>query len=677
VARDVAEVWERLREGHHRPLELFRSIDKDRSGKIDAAEFGAALMSLGIGEASTAVVKAIIKSADPNGDGKLDYKELLVKLNEAPNDENDRGSGGGGGGGGGSSSNGSPKSAHDRLNAHAAAKAAKLKAARLEADKGAGSRTPRLATRKGQGAAASASGGEHPTSGGSRMYAEAQKREAKKKEAAERIATREADKRSTPKARSKSSAPGGSGGGGGSGSGSGGSRMFEEAARRQKKLDAKRQFEEDELKRRLKLSGGKLRGKGQDSGARLFEDASKRAAKAEAKKLEAAEQKRFAYLDQVTRDGRTMKEVLADQEARRVLLRGRKAGVGTGTGTGAGTGSPELGSPELGSQVPDDGHFQFLARAMADELDAEEEGTDGGLFPPPHHQNDGNTEPPNETSGSGGGGGGGGGGGEGIGSPGRSALVSTELKLSELESMSAALGAAMASPRPRGKGGGKGGKGGDSGDSSATAATSDGEGFAVSFEVTLKEQELSFFGPAERDAFAKATSSALGVDRRQVALASVAVGSVVVATVVSGLATQAAAEAKVVRSADVATALAAAGLGASDVSAPTVARAVPGDWAAMVALYEAENPTKVGEVDGLLRKYAGREADMWAALEKKYGAAAVAKARADPAHPAHPVVTPTMSHAAPLSGKREVSAAAVRSFLEGAGIGAHADALLR
>jgi hypothetical protein len=46
----------------------------------------------------------------------------------------------------------------------------------------------------------------------------------------------------------------------------------------------------------------------------------------------------------------------------------------------------------------------------------------------------------------------------------------------------------------------------------------------------------------------------------------------------------------------------------------------------MAALYERHNPTKVNEVDSLLERYAGRYSAMWAKLEEKYGAAAVAAA---------------------------------------------------
>jgi hypothetical protein len=46
----------------------------------------------------------------------------------------------------------------------------------------------------------------------------------------------------------------------------------------------------------------------------------------------------------------------------------------------------------------------------------------------------------------------------------------------------------------------------------------------------------------------------------------------------------------------------------------------------MIALYEANNPTKVDEVNGLLAKYEGKHAAMFAKLEQKYGAAAMAVA---------------------------------------------------
>ena len=58
----------------------FREMDVDRSGKVDALELSAALERMGVVGVSIFAVKAIIKSADHDGDGKLDFKELLVKL---------------------------------------------------------------------------------------------------------------------------------------------------------------------------------------------------------------------------------------------------------------------------------------------------------------------------------------------------------------------------------------------------------------------------------------------------------------------------------------------------------------------------------------------------------------------------------------------------------------------
>ena len=80
-------IWERMQafakhEGGLRPLELFREMDKDRSGKVDHIEFAKALQRLHVLGASKKAIKAVIKTADPNGDGKLEYKELLPKLKD-------------------------------------------------------------------------------------------------------------------------------------------------------------------------------------------------------------------------------------------------------------------------------------------------------------------------------------------------------------------------------------------------------------------------------------------------------------------------------------------------------------------------------------------------------------------------------------------------------------------
>jgi len=47
----------------------------------------------------------------------------------------------------------------------------------------------------------------------------------------------------------------------------------------------------------------------------------------------------------------------------------------------------------------------------------------------------------------------------------------------------------------------------------------------------------------------------------------------------------------------------------------------------MTALYEACNPSKVEEIDTLLAKYKGKEAEMWVKLERKYGSEAVEAAK--------------------------------------------------
>ena len=78
-------VWARMRSfckdhGNLRVSDLFFECDKDRSGTIDAAELTNALKRMGIEGASDKVAAAVIQTADPNGDGQLDYKELLHAL---------------------------------------------------------------------------------------------------------------------------------------------------------------------------------------------------------------------------------------------------------------------------------------------------------------------------------------------------------------------------------------------------------------------------------------------------------------------------------------------------------------------------------------------------------------------------------------------------------------------
>jgi len=88
-AQDAANaVWAQMRynmdNDEMRVLEVFREIDKDRNGTIDAIEFAAALTRIGIHGTSAKVIKAIMSTADTNGDGKIEYKELARALKAAP-----------------------------------------------------------------------------------------------------------------------------------------------------------------------------------------------------------------------------------------------------------------------------------------------------------------------------------------------------------------------------------------------------------------------------------------------------------------------------------------------------------------------------------------------------------------------------------------------------------------
>jgi Ca2+-binding EF-hand superfamily protein len=78
-------IWEKMRaymkeKGGQRATDLFKEMDKDRSGKIDVTEFIAALERMGIMGVKKKVAKAVIKTVDPNGDGQLEYKEILPML---------------------------------------------------------------------------------------------------------------------------------------------------------------------------------------------------------------------------------------------------------------------------------------------------------------------------------------------------------------------------------------------------------------------------------------------------------------------------------------------------------------------------------------------------------------------------------------------------------------------
>lgn len=89
VAEAAEFIWDQMRaymkeKGGKRATELFKEIDKDRSGKIDVTEFKIALEKMKIPVAPKKVLKEIMKTADPKGGGDLDYKMLLEVLKEDP-----------------------------------------------------------------------------------------------------------------------------------------------------------------------------------------------------------------------------------------------------------------------------------------------------------------------------------------------------------------------------------------------------------------------------------------------------------------------------------------------------------------------------------------------------------------------------------------------------------------
>ena len=61
-------------------MKLFRDLDADGSDRLDAAEFAEALARAGVGGASAAAVAAVLALADQDGDGVLEYRELVAKL---------------------------------------------------------------------------------------------------------------------------------------------------------------------------------------------------------------------------------------------------------------------------------------------------------------------------------------------------------------------------------------------------------------------------------------------------------------------------------------------------------------------------------------------------------------------------------------------------------------------
>jgi len=68
--------------GGMRATELFETFDKDKSGKIEIRELRAAMLLMGIEDATIQDAKDILAIIDCDGDGKLDYHELLKALKD-------------------------------------------------------------------------------------------------------------------------------------------------------------------------------------------------------------------------------------------------------------------------------------------------------------------------------------------------------------------------------------------------------------------------------------------------------------------------------------------------------------------------------------------------------------------------------------------------------------------
>jgi Ca2+-binding EF-hand superfamily protein len=78
-------VWSQVRtymkgKGEFRATELFKEMDKDQSGKIDVDEFMSALLRMEILGVDKNLATALIQQIDPNGDGLLEYNEILPML---------------------------------------------------------------------------------------------------------------------------------------------------------------------------------------------------------------------------------------------------------------------------------------------------------------------------------------------------------------------------------------------------------------------------------------------------------------------------------------------------------------------------------------------------------------------------------------------------------------------
>ena len=63
-----------------RSIDLFRKIDTDGNGFIDATEWRAAVHKLGVPVAPSSTVDAIFAVLDTDGSGQIDYRELHSRI---------------------------------------------------------------------------------------------------------------------------------------------------------------------------------------------------------------------------------------------------------------------------------------------------------------------------------------------------------------------------------------------------------------------------------------------------------------------------------------------------------------------------------------------------------------------------------------------------------------------
>jgi Ca2+-binding EF-hand superfamily protein len=61
--------------------DLFKSMDKDHSRKIDYSEFKTGMRNLGLADLTESEIRNLFNEFDSKKDGKIDYKEFVTALN--------------------------------------------------------------------------------------------------------------------------------------------------------------------------------------------------------------------------------------------------------------------------------------------------------------------------------------------------------------------------------------------------------------------------------------------------------------------------------------------------------------------------------------------------------------------------------------------------------------------